>query len=226
MDTPPEFPGAVLWDMDGTLLDSEPIWIAQETALVERFGGTWTAEDGYTLVGQSLIYSAHQLIAAGVDMEPEAVVDTLVEGVVGAMRRQVPWQHDALPALTRFAAAGIRQGLVTSSYTSMATVTAEAAQVFEVRVTGDECEKGKPDPYPYALAASRMKLSPQECIAVEDSPTGVASARAAGMRSVAVIRDIEIPAQSGLSRLATLDDFTVEAARAVVAGQTLDTVSS
>ena len=68
---PPTYPAAVLWDMDGTIVDTEPYWMAAETALVESFGGTWTHENALALVGKGLLYSAEILRDAGVRMAPQ-----------------------------------------------------------------------------------------------------------------------------------------------------------
>src|SRR5690606_9402352 len=79
-------PAAVLWDMDGTLIDSEPYWISAETALVESFGGTWTHEEALVLVGQGLDYSARMLQAKGVELSEEEIILGLTQRVLEQVR--------------------------------------------------------------------------------------------------------------------------------------------
>ena len=90
-------PHAVLWDMDGTLIDTEPYWLAEEHELVGRYGGTWTAEHAKALVGNDLMVSARFIREHGqVPLEPEEIVDVLVTGVAARLGAQVPWRPGAL----------------------------------------------------------------------------------------------------------------------------------
>ena len=86
---------AVLWDMDGTLVDTEPYWIAAERALVESHGGSWSHQQAMQLVGQSLLHSAAVLQAAGVRLEAREIVDTLSAQVIEQVRKEVPWRPGA-----------------------------------------------------------------------------------------------------------------------------------
>lgn len=204
---PDALPVAVLWDMDGTLLDTEPYWIAEEHALVESFGGRWSDEHAHKLVGNPLLVSAEYIREhSPVDLEPEAIVHRLQAGVIDRLREAVPWRPGALELLTQLRAAGVPCALVTMSWRAMVDVVVEAlpAGSFGVLITGDEVAEGKPHPEPYLRAAAALAVPVVDCVAIEDSVTGVASALASGARTIAVPHVVPVPAQDGLTVLDTL----------------------
>ncbi len=97
-------PAAVLWDMDGTVVDTEPYWMACEHELVEAFGGTWTEADARSIVGFDLLEAAEVLRArGGVDLPPEEIVERLMGGVIDRVRERVPWRPGARRLLRRSA---------------------------------------------------------------------------------------------------------------------------
>src|SRR5690242_15101353 len=143
---------AVLFDMDGTLVDTEPYWIAAEYALVESYGGTWTDEDAHALVGNALPTSAQYIRErGGVPLPPEEIVDRLLDEVIAAARRAMPWRPGAVALLTELAHRGVPCALVTMSYARLAnTLTALLpAGTFATVVTGDQVADGKPHPEAY-----------------------------------------------------------------------------
>ena len=217
-------PAAVLWDMDGTLIDSEPYWMAAETELVEAHGGTWTHEDGIGLVGNALDASALVLRAAGVDLETEAIVDFLVERVRAQVLGRVPWQKGARGLLSDLVAAGVPSALVTMSFRRLADAVVSGAppHSFRAVVCGDEVERGKPDPEPYLRAAAAIGVDITRCVAVEDSPTGVASALASGARTIGVRVMVPIERRPGLSRISSLVDLDLDLLGRVAAGEVVD----
>jgi len=104
-------PAAVLWDMDGTLVDTEPYWIETEYELAERYGGRWSEADALNLVGNELISSAHYMRERmGIDVSPEQIVEELLDGVVARVEREVPWRPGAVDQLDGLRAAGIPVG--------------------------------------------------------------------------------------------------------------------
>jgi len=181
-------PGAVLWDMDGTIVDTEPYWIEAETALITSHAGTWTTEQAHQLVGNNLLDSAEILIRQGVRMPAEEIIDHLVAEVERRAQVEVPWRPGARELLAELTAAGIPNVLVTMSYRSLARAVAAhlPAGTFAHLVAGDDVARGKPHPEPYLRAAELIGLPPGECVAIEDSPSGVRSAAAAGVPVVAV----------------------------------------
>jgi HAD superfamily hydrolase (TIGR01509 family) len=184
-----DLPAAVLWDMDGTLVDTEPYWIECEYALVAEHGGSWSDAHAHALVGNPLLVSgAYIREHGGVDLTPAQIVDRLLDGVEERVRRHVPWRPGARELLSELHGLDVPCALVTMSYRRLAAAVVDAlpAGTFATVVAGDDVTRGKPDPEPYLLAASRLGVAPQECVAIEDSPTGVRSAEAAGVPVLAV----------------------------------------
>lgn len=201
-------PAAVLWDLDGTLVDTEPLWIAAESALVTSHGGTWTHEDALSLVGQSLDFSAPILISRGVPWTPQQVIDHLVEQVNTQVAEQGPvWRPGARETVAALADAGVPQAIVTMSYRVQAELVADLlpAGAISVIVSGDMVTHGKPHPEAYLRAAQDLGVDIADCIAVEDSRTGTAAALASGARTVVVPHVVAVPEQPGLARLDSLE---------------------
>lgn len=176
-------PEAVLWDMDGTLVETEPYWIESEYELVEQYGGTWSHEHALNLVGNDLIVSGRYIREhAGIDLEPSQIVEELLDKVVARIEKAVPWRPGAVELLTDLREHGVRCALVTMSYRRfVAPVLAALPEgAFEVVVTGDAVTQGKPHPEPYQKAAGILGIDPTQALAIEDSNTGARSAEAAG----------------------------------------------
>jgi HAD superfamily hydrolase (TIGR01509 family) len=217
-------PAAVLWDMDGTLVDTEPSWFAAETAIVEASGGTWSQAQATALLGSDLLVAAEKLKRQGpVDLEPAEIVERMLDHVAGDVRREVPWRPGARELLAELVELGVPCALVTMSWARLAQAVVEAlpAGTFAAVVTGDDVRHGKPHPEPYLEAARRLGVDPGECVAVEDSPTGVASSTAAGVPTVVVPHVVPVPAGDGRVILPTLDG--VDARRLAELARSADT---
>ncbi len=175
--------------MDGTLVDTEPYWMAAETVLVESHGGTWTHEDALQLVGNGLIDSAIVLQNAGVDMEAEAIVSHLTDAVQESLRTHgVPFRPGARELLLDLRADGIRTGLVTMSLRRMALGVVDLIdfEAFDVVVAGDDVENAKPHPEPYLQAAALLGVDIADAVVIEDSPTGLRAGIASGAVALGV----------------------------------------
>ena len=204
-----DWPAAILWDMDGTLVDTEPSWIAAEYALVAEHGGTWSDEHAHALVGQNLLTSGAYIREHGpVPLDPAQIVEVLLAHVVADLRRHVPWRPGVVDLLELQAAAGVPAALVTMSYRPLADALVRALPegTFSAVVTGDEVSHGKPHPEPYLRAASMLGLRPGDCLAVEDSRPGTASALAAGVPTL------------GVPHLVTLDEAPGQVLRPTLQG--------
>ncbi|KQS97730.1 HAD family hydrolase [Cellulomonas sp. Leaf395] len=208
--------------MDGTLIDTEPFWIGAETELVEAHGGVWTHEDGLSLVGNPMLVSAGKLQERGVDLSLEDIVDFLNRRVAEGVAAGIPWQPGAEQVLADLHDAGVPMALVTSSFRMLAEPFAAAAGRFDVVVSGDEVARAKPDPEPYLTAARLLGVDVADCVAVEDSRAGIASALASGARAVAIEVMQPVAAQPGLTRIASLTDLTLPTLARIVGGEVLD----
>jgi HAD superfamily hydrolase (TIGR01509 family) len=215
-------PSAVLWDMDGTLIDTEPYWMAAETELVEAHGGVWTHQDGLSLVGNPMMVSAAVLRERGVDLPLEEIVDFLNRRVAASVAAELPWQPGAQQVLVDLHDAGVPMALVTSSFRMLADPFATAAGLFDVVVSGDEVSRAKPDPEPYLTAARLLGVDIADCLAIEDSRAGIASALASGAHAVAIEVMQPVAAQPGLTRIASLSDLTLPTVARIAAGEVLD----
>lgn len=188
-------PAAVLWDMDGTLVDTEPYWIDAEYEIVEMHGGTWSHEHAKALVGSDLLDSGTYIRQhGGVDRTPAEIVEMLLDRVVARVRSEIPWRPGARELLGSVRDAGVDTALVTMSWKRFSdeVVNCLPTGSFTVSVTGDEVSRGKPHPEPYLLAAERLGVRADECVAIEDSPTGVRSALAAGCHVIGVPHVVDI----------------------------------
>ena len=199
--------------MDGTLVDTEPYWIDCEFELVEAHGGTWSHEHAHAIVGGDLHASGRYIRDhGGVDLPIDEIVNQLLDGVIARVRQAVPWRPGARDLLAQLRVEGIPCALVTMSWRRLAD--AVIAQLprgsFAATIVGDEVGRGKPHPEPYRAAARALSLSPKDCVALEDSPTGVRSASAAGCRVIAIPHIVEVPPQRGLRRVDSLTDLHVD----------------
>jgi HAD superfamily hydrolase (TIGR01509 family) len=192
-----ELPAAILWDMDGTLVDTEPYWFRAETELVHAAGGTWTSDDGLALVGAGLWHSAQVFQGRGVDLPEDEIVKRLTDRVLEQVEVAVPWRAGVLDLLGDLHRSGVRMAMVTMSVRRMAEYVAASLPfpAFDIIVPGDEVTHSKPHPEPYLRAAELLGVAPEACVAIEDSAPGLASAGAAGAVCVGV--PLHVPLQPG-----------------------------
>nr|WP_301539548.1 HAD family phosphatase [Nocardioides sp. zg-1308] len=184
-----------MWDMDGTLVDTEPYWIATEYAMAEKYGGTWSQQHALNLVGNALLESGDYIrVHMGIDRTPQQIVDELLDGVVARVEEHVPWRPGARELLTDLVVNEVPCALVTMSWQRfVAPILAQLpTDTFASVVTGDRVELGKPHPEPYLTAAAELGLAAEDCLAIEDSNTGATSAVAAGCTVLCVPNHVPI----------------------------------
>jgi HAD superfamily hydrolase (TIGR01509 family) len=210
--------------MDGTLVDTEPYWMAAEIELVEAHGGIWTHDDALALVGTALDPAAVRLQEAGVDLPAERITGFLLARVRSEVLVRVPWQKGALSLLREVARAGIPSALVTSSYRTLADAVVAGAPdgTFQTVVCGDDVTRGKPHPEAYLMAAERLGVDITRCVALEDSPAGIGSALASGARTIAVQVMVPVPPRPALTRVASLAMVDLPLLTRVADGEVLD----
>lgn len=214
-------PAAVLWDMDGTLVDTEPYWIVAEHELVAAHGGEWSDALAHQLVGNALEVSAQVIIDhSGIPLGVPEVIDALLLRVIEQVRGRVPWRPGARELLHELNESGVPNVLVTMSWRNLASTIVESLPPgsFADVVTGDEVRRGKPHPEPYLLAARLIGADPAACVALEDSPTGVRSATAAGVPTIAIPHIVPVPPISGAVHVSTLEGLGAKDLLAVATG--------
>jgi HAD superfamily hydrolase (TIGR01509 family) len=210
--------------MDGTLIDTEPYWLQAEHLLVEQHGGTWSDAHALSLVGHDLMDSARYIREHGpVPLEPEAIVEVLLGSVRAALASHVPWRPGARELLESLGAAGVPCALVTMSWTSLTeTFLANVpSDTFDVVVTGDRVSRGKPHPDPYLQAVQLLEVDAGRCVAVEDSPTGAASATAAAVPTLVVPHLVPVPEGPGRSFADSLANVDIDTLGRIASGEVL-----
>ena len=220
---PPRRPAAlraVLFDMDGLLVDSEPLWFEVERAVMARLGGQWGEADQRALIGGSLDRTVSWLLAkAAAPASREDVARWLVDEMAALiLARGLPLQPGAGPLLAALDAVGVPCALVTaSSRAIMDAVLTVTGLSFDVTVCGEDVRRGKPDPEPYLLAAARLGVPAAGCVVLEDSPTGIAAARAAGCPVIAV-PSVPGPPRPGLITVDSLEEVGFDRLEGIMTG--------
>jgi HAD superfamily hydrolase (TIGR01509 family) len=207
---------AVVFDLDGVLIDSEPVWEEVRRDYVARHHGRWQPDSQDRLMGMSTPeWAAYLSGELGVDRPSEAVAAEVIELMEQRYRERLPLLPGAVEAVRRLAARW-PLGLASSSPPRLIDLALRLAgldELFGVRVSTEEVGRGKPAPDVYLEAAARLGQPPAACVAVEDSSNGVRSAAAAGMRVIAVPRErypLAADAKAAASAvLVGLDELTV-----------------
>lgn len=205
-------PAAVLFDMDGTLLDSEKVWDVALDDLAAWLGGALSERARQRMVGSSLARSVAILHGdLGVDADPESSGAYLLTRTAELFRTDLRWRPGARELLVAVNDAGIPAALVTSTHRGLTEIALDmmGREHFATTVCGDEVARPKPHPEPYLRAAALLGAEPRCCVAVEDSPLGIASAQAAGCAVVAVPSELELEPAAGRVVLGSLEEVNL-----------------
>lgn len=180
---------AVIFDLDGVLVDSEQLWDDARRELVRERGGTWRPDATRAMMGMSsLEWSRYMHDELRVDMAPAEISTGVVERLERLYRERLPLYPGAVETVAAVAERH-RLGLASSANREIIDLVLELAglrQFFEATASSEEVPRGKPAPDVYLEAARRLRVSPERCAAVEDSANGIRSAAAAGMKVVAI----------------------------------------
>lgn len=181
-------PAAVLFDLDGTLIDTEGHYIDSAERLLNLHGLDWDDEGRVAAIGCAMETLADLLRSAGLDMPSDTIISIVTEHVMDSIRASVPWRKGAVELISSVFDSSLSSGLVTMSYRSVTDIVQYELREanFDVVVTGDDVSIGKPNPEAYLRAAELLNIDPEDCLVLEDSTVGAAAARAAGMRVVGV----------------------------------------
>ena len=223
-----QLPAAVLFDMDGTLIDSEGLWLIAEQRTMAGLGAGWGPRDQAACLGGPLErVVAYMLTRAGLGSgDGPAVEAALLAHIEGLfLSEPLTWRPGALELLREARGLGIPAALVTASWRRLidavhsSMVREFGADPFDVIIGGDEVEESKPHPAPYLRAAERLGVPVGQCLAVEDSPTGITSAVASGAGVVAVPHLAAPPQLPGVVVRTTLSGCDLASLWALVMAQ-------
>jgi HAD superfamily hydrolase (TIGR01509 family) len=183
-----------------------------EGAFASANNSTWTEQDGLSLVGMSL-YDSSKIIKekVGSALAPEQIIEHLTDGVAAQLKQEILWRPGARELLLLLRKKKVKTALVTMSMHRMAKQVVDAIgfECFDVIVAGDDVRQGKPHPEPYLKAAELLGVKPEECVAFEDSLTGLRSAEAAGTKAVGIKNIVELPSQPGRILWPTLEGVSM-----------------
>jgi HAD superfamily hydrolase (TIGR01509 family) len=212
---------AVVFDLDGVLVQSEELWDAARRELADEHGVDWPDDATDAMMGMSSKeWSRYMHDDVGVPEPPEEINRRVLEWVEKRYREDLPWIEGAREAVRRIGAE-FPLGIATSSNREIVDIVVEVGgfeDLLKVTVSSEEVERGKPAPDVYLEATSRMGVDPARTAAVEDSTNGLLAARAAGMRVIAIPNDAHPPAQKGLDAADVVLDSIDELTAAVVRG--------
>lgn len=214
---------AVLFDMDGTLVDSEKLWDVAMQQLYAKYGAVMAAEVRDSTVGGSaenvirIVYADLGLTPDPLDMA--ATADWLHEITGELFDGGLPWCEGARELLESLSAAQVPMALVTNTRRALTerALATIGRGFFAASVCGDEVAQGKPHPDPYRRGAALLGLSPAQCLAIEDSVTGAASAEEAGCPVLVVPNDVVVPASARRRHVDSLSGLEVAELRRIFA---------
>jgi HAD superfamily hydrolase (TIGR01509 family) len=206
---------AVLFDMDGTLVDSEKLWDISLAALYEELGGRLTAEVRTSMVGGSAEDTIRTVYTdLGLELDPVAMIESirwLHDYTADLFDHGLPWCDGAQELLEALAAEGTPMALVTNTQRELTdrALNSIGRQYFSATVCGDEVPRGKPAPDAYQRAAALLGLQPDVCLAIEDSVTGTAAAEGAGCPVLVVPNDVAVPRGPRRRHISSLAEVAV-----------------
>jgi HAD superfamily hydrolase (TIGR01509 family) len=210
---------AVIFDMDGVLVDTEHLWDEVREALTEEWGGRYTPEAQEAMMGMSsLEWSRYLHETVGLREPPEVINAEVVQRMLARYEADLPVVPGAVEAVTQIAEQGRRLALASSSNRELIAAVLRQlglTALFDVTVSSEEVPRGKPAPDVYLEAARRLGVEPAHCAAVEDSASGIRAAHAAGMRVIAYPNRHYPPAEDALALAEVVLDTAAEIGAAV-----------
>ncbi|THA52957.1 HAD family phosphatase [Streptomyces sp. A1136] len=208
--------GAVLFDMDGTLVDTEVLWWETTDEVAGGLGHRLGDADAPEVVGRAVRDTAEHLVRVSGTGDADAVGATLTGAFLRRVRAGAPLRPGARRLLGALEAGGVPFALVSASPRVVVDAVLEgplAGVPFALTVSADDTERTKPHPQPYRAAAERLGVAPGDCVAVEDSPDGAASGEAAGCAVLVVPSLLRVPQSPARTFAGTLEDVTVDVLR-------------
>ena len=203
---------AILFDMDGTLIDSEPLWLKAEIEVMAEVGCHWDEQDQINCLGGPAERTEHYMQERSQNIKPYGYfINRLHEVMRARITNELDLIPNALSLLKECKDAGIKTALVTASSRDLMTIVLKRFPIgtFDVVVSGDDVEKSKPDPAPYLLAAKQLSVDISKCLVLEDSLTGVQSGLSSGAKVIGIPHLVQMSEHPNLRVISSLDEITL-----------------
>lgn len=203
---------AILFDMDGTLIDSEPLWLKTEIEVMAEVGCHWDEQDQINCLGGPAERTERYMQERSQNIKPYGYfINRLHEVMRTKINNELVLIPNALSLLKECKDAGIKTALVTASSRDLMTIVLKRFPpgTFDVVVSGDDVEKSKPDPAPYLLAAKQLSVDILKCLVIEDSLTGVQSGLSSGAKVIGIPHLVQMSEHPNLRVISSLDEITL-----------------
>jgi HAD superfamily hydrolase (TIGR01509 family) len=203
---------AILFDMDGTLIDSEPLWLKAEIEVMAEVGCHWDEQDQINCLGGPAEQTERYMQERSQNIKPYGYfINRLHEVMRARITNELDLIPNALSLLKECKDAGIKTALVTASSRDLMTIVLKRFPpgTFDVVVSGDDVEKSKPDPAPYLLAAKQLSVDILKCLVLEDSLTGVQSGLSSGAKVIGIPHLVQMSEHPNLRVISSLDEITL-----------------
>ena len=203
---------AILFDMDGTLIDSEPLWLKAEIEVMAEVGCHWDEQDQINCLGGPAERTERYMQERSQNIKPYGYfINRLHEVMRARITNELDLIPNALSLLKECKDAGIKTALVTASSRELMTIVLKRFPIgtFDVVVSGDDVEKSKPDPAPYLLAAKQLSVDISKCLVLEDSLTGVQSGLSSGAKVIGIPHLVQMSDHPNLRVISSLDEITL-----------------
>ena len=203
---------AILFDMDGTLIDSEPLWLKAEIEVMAEVGCHWDEQDQINCLGGPAERTERYMQERSQNIKPYGYfINRLHEVMRARITNELDLIPNALTLLKECKDAGIKTALVTASSRDLMTIVLKRFPpgTFDVVVSGDDVEKSKPDPAPYLLAAKQLSVDILKCLVLEDSLTGVQSGLSSGAKVIGIPHLVQMSEHPNLRVISSLDEITL-----------------
>ena len=203
---------AILFDMDGTLIDSEPLWLKAEIEVMAEVGCHWDEQDQINCLGGPAERTERYMQERSQNIKPHGYfINRLHEVMRARITSELDLIPNALSLLKECKDAGIKTALVTASSRDLMTIVLKRFPpgTFDVVVSGDDVEKSKPDPAPYLLAAKQLSVDILKCLVLEDSLTGVQSGLSSGAKVIGIPHLVQMSEHPNLRVISSLDEITL-----------------
>ena len=203
---------AILFDMDGTLIDSEPLWLKAEIEVMAEVGCHWDEQDQINCLGGPAERTERYMQERSQNIKPYGYfINRLHEVMRARITNELDLIPNALSLLKECKDAGIKTALVTASSRDLMTIVLKRFPIgtFDVVVSVDDVEKSKPDPAPYLLAAKQLSVDISKCLVLEDSLTGVQSGLSSGAKVIGIPHLVQMSEHPNLRVISSLDEITL-----------------